>query len=166
MERVEVHTNFTNTEAQVHDLTLGALATPEGMRTLRAVFFDPDALRPSREDRHVTEAVAKRIGELALALRGRGVEPHRAARFIDQLVFCMFAEDVGLLREGLFTEELEKAHQEPKRLRPMLETLFTTMATGGFFGAEEIRRFDGNLFVDAAVLESLLALNLSRAGDG
>ncbi len=155
MERVEVHTNFTNTEAQVHDLTFDALATPEGMRALRAVFFDPDTLRPTRESRDVTEAVARPIGELALALRGRGVEPHRAARFIDQLVFCMFAEDVGLLRKGLFTEVLEKARQEPKRLRPMLETLFATMAGGGFFGAEEIRRFNGNLFADAAVVDLL-----------
>ncbi len=153
MERIEVHTNFTNTDSQVHDLTFAALQTPEGMRTLRAVFFDPESLRPNRRRIEITEAVARQVGQLALALRGRGVEPHTAARFLDRLVFCMFAEDVGLLRKGLFTEVLGRARQDPARLRPMLGDLFAKMATGGFFGADEIKRFNGNLFNDAAVVE-------------
>jgi hypothetical protein len=67
----------------------------------------------------------------------------------------MFAEDVGLLRKGLFSEILARARQEPKRLRPMLGDLFGKMASGGFFGADEIKRFDGNLFDDASVLDLL-----------
>ena len=152
MERIEIHTNFTNTDSQVYGLSLDALATPEGMRTLRAVFFDPESLRPNRRRVEITEAVARQIGQLAQALRARGVEPHTAARFLDRLVFCMFAEDVGLLRKGLFTEVLGRARQDPARLRPMLEDLFAKMATGGFFGADEIKRFNGNLFNDAAVV--------------
>ena len=155
MDRIQVHTNFTNTDSQVYDLTFDALGTPEGMRTLRAVFFDPESLRPTRQRVEITKEVAKKVGELAQALRSRGVEPHAAARFLDRLVFCMFAEDVGLLRKGLFSEVLARARQDPKRLRPMLEDLFGKMATGGFFGADEIKRFNGNLFHDAAVLDLL-----------
>jgi type II restriction/modification system DNA methylase subunit YeeA len=155
INRIEVHTNFTNTESQVYNLTFDALATPEGMRTLRAVFFDPESLRPTRRRVEITKEVANKIGELAQALRSRGVEPHAAARFLDRLVFCMFAEDVGLLRKGLFSEVLGGARQDPKRLRPMLEDLFAKMATGGFFGKDEIKRFNGNLFDDAAVLDLL-----------
>jgi len=155
MERIEVHTNFTNTDSQVHDLSLDALNTPEGMRILRAVFFDPESLRPTRQRVEITKVVARKVGELAQALRSRGVEPHTAARFLDRLVFCMFAEDVGLLRKGLFSEILARARQEPKRLRPMLGDLFGKMAAGGFFGADEIKRFNGNLFDDASVLDLL-----------
>jgi len=155
MERIEVHTNFTNTDSQVHDLSLDALGTPEGMRTLRAVFFDPESLRPTRQRVEITKEVARKVGELAQALRSRDVEPHAAARFLDRLVFCMFAEDVGLLRKGLFSEILARARQEPKRLRPMLGDLFGKMASGGFFGADEIKRFNGNLFDDASVLDLL-----------
>ncbi len=155
MEHIEVHTNFTNTDSQVYDLSLDALATPEGMRTLRAVFFDPESLRPTRQRVEITKEVARKVGELAQALRSRGVDPHAAARFLDRLVFCMFAEDVGLLRKGLFSEILARARQDPQRLRPMLEDLFGKMASGGFFGADEIKRFNGNLFDDAAVLDLL-----------
>ena len=155
MEHIEVHTNFTNTDSQVHDLSLDALGTPEGMRTLRAVFFDPESLRPTRQRVEITKEVARKVGELAQALRSRGVEPHTAARFLDRLVFCMFAEDVGLLRKGLFSEILARARQQPKRLRPMLGDLFGKMAVGGFFGADEIKRFNGNLFDDASVLDLL-----------
>ena len=155
MEHIEVHTNFTNTDSQVYDLSLDALNTPEGMRILRAVFFDPESLRPTRQRVEITKEVARKVGELAQALRSRGVEPHTAARFLDRLVFCMFAEDVGLLRKGLFSEILARARQEPKRLRPMLGDLFGKMASGGFFGADEIKRFNGNLFDDASVLDLL-----------
>jgi hypothetical protein len=153
MDRIEVHTNFTNTEARVLTLTFEDLATPEGMRVLRAVFFDPESLRPSAQRVEITRQVAGKIGELAQALRDRGIEPHAAARFLDRVVFCMFAEDVGLLRKGLFTGVLGGARQDPKRLRPMLEALFGAMAGGGFFGTEEIRRFNGNLFNEATVLD-------------
>jgi hypothetical protein len=155
MEHVEIHTNFTNTDSQVYDLSLDALGTPEGMRTLRAVFFDPESLRPTRQRVEVTKEVARNVGELAQALRSRGVDPHEAARFLDRVVFCMFAEDVGLLRKGLFGEVLANARQDPTRLRPMLSRLFDAMASGGFFGPEEIKRFNGNLFNDAAVLDLL-----------
>ncbi len=123
------------------------------MRILRAVFFDPESLRPTHQRVEITKEVARKVGELAQALRSRGVEPHAAARFLDRLVFCMFAEDVGLLRKGLFSEILARARQDPKRLRPMLEDLFGRMASGGFFGADEIKRFNGNLFDDAEVLD-------------
>ena len=155
MERIEVHTNFTNTAVQVHTVTFDDLDSPEGMRIVRAVFFDPEALRPTRQRIEITQEVASKIGELAQALRSRGIEPHAAARFLDRLVFCMFAEDVGLLRKGLFSEVLSRARQEPKRLQPMLADLFGKMASGGFFGADEIKRFNGNLFADAAVLDLL-----------
>jgi len=157
MEHIEVHTNFTNTDSQVYDLSLDTLGTPEGMRTLRAVFFDPESLRPTRQRVEITKEVASKVGELAQALHLRGVEPHAAARFLDRLVFCMFAEDVGLFgpRKNLFSEILSRARQDPKRLRPMLGDLFGKMASGGFFGADEIKRFNGNLFNDAAVLDLL-----------
>jgi len=155
MEHIEVHTNFPNTHSQIHDLTLDVLATPEGMRKLRAVFFDPESLRPTRQRVEITKDVAKKVGELAQALRSRGVEPHAAARFLDRLVFCMFAEDVGLLRKGLFSEILATARQDPRRLRAMLEDLFGKMATGGFFGADPVKHFNGNLFDDSTVIDLL-----------
>ena len=36
---------------------------------------------------------------LADGMRMRGIEPHDAAHFLMKLMFCMFAEDIGLLGE-------------------------------------------------------------------
>lgn len=153
IERIEVHTNFTNTAPAVQTVTLDDLTSPESIRLLRAVFFDPERLRPAAPKIHITEQAARKVGEIATAMRGRGVDPHRAARFLDRIVFCMFAEDVGLLPKGIFTSALGASRQSPERLTKLLAGLFAGMADGGFYGNDEIRRFDGHLFAEAEVLE-------------
>lgn len=40
----------------------------------------------------VTRDVAERLGGLAQGLRDRGFEPTDVARFLDRIVFCLFAE--------------------------------------------------------------------------
>ena len=51
----------------------------------------------------MTEEVAAEFARLAQHLRERGHEPEKVAHFINRLVFCMFAEDVGLLPDHMFT---------------------------------------------------------------
>ena len=60
MERVEVHTNFTNTRPAVHIMTLADLAaggerSAEALRILRAVMSEPEALRPKTDARRGDE---------------------------------------------------------------------------------------------------------------
>ena len=153
IERIEVHTNFTNTAPAVHTIHLESLSTLESIRLLRAVFFDPELLRPTVLKVHITEQAARKVGALAGALRDRGKEPTRVARFLDRLVFCMFAEDVGLLPRDIFTSALRASRHVPERLSQLLGQLFRAMAEGGFYGNDEIRRFDGHLFSDAEVLD-------------
>jgi enamine deaminase RidA (YjgF/YER057c/UK114 family) len=45
----------------------------------------------------LTEQVAGNFADIAQNLRKRGHDPVKVAHFVNQLVFCMFAEDVGLL---------------------------------------------------------------------
>ncbi|MHB9133761.1 MAG: class I SAM-dependent DNA methyltransferase, partial [Armatimonadota bacterium] len=96
---------------------------------------------------------AKRIAEVAMLLRGRGVDPHEVAHFLDRIVFCFFAEDIGLLPSGLFTELLDEAKGNSPVFAEMVGDLFAKMATGGRFGPKAIRHFNGNLFNGGAVLE-------------
>ena len=52
IERILVHTNFTNTIKRVYTVTLDDLLTPEGGREIRAVFFSPrPSARPSPPSR-------------------------------------------------------------------------------------------------------------------
>ena len=153
MERIVVHTNFTATPTEVHEVRLAEMADPRSLEILHAVFHDPERLRPGRTSEAITADAARRIAEIAQDMRERGLEPHRVAHFLDRIVFCLFAEDIELLPEHLFGRLVEKTHEDPDRFRKMIGQLFDAMSEGGDFGLETIRHFNGNLFVQGPVLE-------------
>lgn len=153
MDRLIVHTNFTATASVVHEIPLSDLAAPRNLEILRCVFHDPDKLRPGVTSAAITTDAAGHIAEIAERMRKRKLDPAAVARFLDRLVFCLFAEDVGLLPENLFSRIVEKSNREPKRFTKLIGQLFDAMAHGGDFGMDTIHYFNGNLFADSAVLE-------------
>ncbi len=165
LHRFEVHTNFTGTAKQVHAFTVDELDLPDTQRILRAIFDDPDRLRPTRTVESVTEEAARRFGSLAQKLHARGVEPERAAHFLVQLLFCLFAEDVGLLPRGLFGRLLTYAATRPERFTEQITELFEAMRDGGDFSLNDILRFNGGLFatIDVMALEADELTELSHA---
>lgn len=149
LDRFEVHTNFTDTAKQVHSFTLAELAEqPEGpIRVLRSVMSNPEALRPVTTREQLTENAATAFAQLAQALRGRGHDPHRVAHFLNKLLFCMFAQDVGLLPAGLIERLADSTANEPDAFADGLRDVFGKMAkAGGRFGVEKIDWFNGGLF--------------------
>ncbi len=146
LDRVEVRTNFTGTAPDLYRFDLETLDDPANLRVLRAVFTDPASLRPKRTPEAVTEDAARRFGALAGALHGRDVPPDVAAHFLVQLLFCLFAEDVGLLPKGLFGEVLAGSARRPERFPERMTALLGAMRDGGDFGAVELARFNGGLF--------------------
>ncbi|HQL95816.1 MAG TPA: N-6 DNA methylase [Candidatus Hydrogenedentes bacterium] len=161
LDRIIVHTNFTGTVSAVHEIPLEALGEPRNIEILRAVFENPGALRPGRTSVAVTRDAARHLAEIAAILRGRGLDPAAVAHFLDRVVFCLFAEDVGLLPDMVFTRLLEKTGRDPERFTKQLGHLFDAMAAGGDFGLESVRRFNGNLFDDRTVLD-LTAEDIAR----
>ena len=160
LNRFEVHTNFTATAKRVFAFTLAELGKNEPtadcrrppLDVLRALFEDPDRLRPERTTAAITQEAARGFGRLALSLQGGGHDPHTVSRFLIRVLFCLFAEDVGLLPPGLFTALVEKTKARPGDFAQRLGLLFAAMAGGGGFGADDIKHFNGGLFNDAAVL--------------
>lgn len=153
MDRIRIHTNFTGTVEVVHDIPLEDLAKPGKLDAVRWMFHEPAKLRPDVTREAVTIKVAGWIGRIARDMQDRGVLPLAAARFLDRVVFCLFAEDVGLLPDELFTRTLEAASGDPKELFSLLGELFRTMAKGGRFGTEKILHFNGNLFDRSPVVQ-------------
>ena len=153
LDRFEVHTNFTGTVKQVHAFDLAGLAEPENLDTLRKVFTEPEALRPGQTTEGVTRQAAELIGQIADGMRVRDIAAHDAAHFLMKLMFSMFAEDIGLLRNQVFSKTLTASKDKPGVLAQRLAALFEAMSTGGYFGADEVLHFDGGLFADAAVIE-------------
>ena len=75
------------------------------------------------------------------------------SHFLIQLLFCLFAEDTGLLPDRLFTGLVEQTRTRPQAFKVQLEQLFAAMSTGGWFGPVEIMHFNGKLFEDSRGLE-------------
>ena len=149
MESIRITTNWTNSVSATETLMLDDLADAEKRQKLKWAMSNPQRLRPGQSRQDLTESVAKTFASLAQALRDRGHDSHRVAKFINRLVFCMFAEDVDLLRNDVFTRMLETAHQKPPLFVPMTEELFAAMASGGrFFGPDPVLHFNGGLFDD------------------
>src|SRR5487761_2240845 len=151
--RIIIRTNFTNAVTETHEIALAELANPLRLRLLKFVFSDPEQLRPARIRQALTEQAAAEFAELAGRLRARGNDPQMVAHFVNRLVFCMFADDVGLLPEGLFTQMLRLAKRRPARAMEYASQLFGAMAqSGGAVGFVDVPWFNGGLFEDAAAL--------------
>ena len=152
VETIEIHTNWTNTVHEVRRIGLEELREPAARATLKAVFTDPERLKPGQTRQALTEKAAREFAGLALRLRARGHDPQKVAHFVNRLVFCMFAEDVGLLPGRLFQRMLEHSTKRPEQFATMAAQLFTAMRTGGLVGFEEVAWFNGGLFDDDEAL--------------
>lgn len=151
IDSIVIRTNFTNTPTQKHIIPLDELSKPANIAILRALWEDPARLRPELTSLDVTTQAANELGKIALALRDRGVEPHRAAHFTVELLFCFFAEDIGLLPRGLFSQLLEFGSKHAVAFNQELEKLLGTMRDGGFYNLQTIPRFNGGLFEQVVV---------------
>ena len=161
LDRIIVRTNFTGTVSATHEILLERLGDTRNIEIMRAVLHNPEALRPGRTSTAVTQDAARHFAEIAAALRERGLDPAAVAHFLDRLVFCLFAEDTGLLPDMVFTQIVAQVKGDPARFCKLLGQLFDTMAAGGDFGPVPIRHFNGNLFDDRTVLD-LTADDMAR----
>jgi len=152
METIIIYTNFTNTVKQRFTLAFDDLLTREGLNTLRNAFEHPDKLRSDQTTEGVTKQAAIQFGKLAESLRKAGHSPEKAAHFLIRILFCLFAEDIGLLPDNLFTKLIDNTKDDPKRFHELLGELFKHMADGGFFGLERIPHFNGGIFDSAEAL--------------
>ena len=150
MARFRIRTNWTNSVSETHEFALDDLADAAVRDKLKAAMSDPERLRPGESRQALTERAAATFAVLAQSLRERGHAPQTVAHFVNRLVFCMFAEDVGLLPNDMFTRMLEQARQRPDEFASLAKDLFGAMSTGGRVGFEAVEWFNGGLFEDDA----------------
>ena len=113
----------------------------------------PRSFRPHIAPAEITEQAARHFAEIAQGLRDRGHDPEAVAHFLDRILFCLFAEDAGLLPKGIFQRLSEASHGRSSVFSTALGELFAKMAKdGGLFGTEEIDWFNGGLFESGDVI--------------
>ncbi len=158
MVRFRIRTNWTNSVSLTHELALEDLADAASRDKLKWAISDPERLRPGESRQALTERTAATFAELAQSLRERGHAPQTVAHFVNRLVFCMFAEDIGLLPDNMFTRMLKHARKRPEEFAELSRDLFGAMANGGRIGFEAVAWFNGGLFDD----DETLALKLNE----
>ena len=154
-QTIRVHTNFINKVPIVHTIALDDMGEPEQLEILRRVFHSPAALEPEITPDEVTRTTADIFSAIAVSMRRRGVDPLAVARFLNRLVFCFFAQNVGLLPARPLSDLCENFYQEPAEFDQGVQELFQKMNAGGRFGPSRVRHFNGDLFrePDTVLLE-------------
>ncbi len=152
MARFRIRTAWTNSVSATHEFTLEDLADGAVRDKLKWAMSDPERLRPGETRQTVTERAAATFAELAQSLRDWGHDAQTVAHFVNRLVFCLFAEDVGLLPDNMFTRMLERTRPDPEKFQDYASRLFGAMAAGGDVGFEPVAWFNGGLFDDDAAL--------------
>ena len=152
-QMIRVQTNFRDKETVVHDIPIAELGDPEQLGKLRDIFFEPGAFEPQRTVDDVTRETALLFGHIAEDMEQRGGGGERLARYLNQIVFCLYAEDAGLLRSGLFSDIVHNHWKSPDVFNLAVKSLFEQMARGGLFGADSIRHFNGDLFSESDTVE-------------
>ena len=152
LRRFRIRTNWTNSVSRTYEFDLDDLTDSTVRDRLKWAFSDPERLRPGETRRALTERAAAAFAAVAQTLRARGHDPPVVAHFVNRLVFCMFADDVGLLPDHMFTRMLRQAQRTPEQFTELAAELFQVMAGGGRVGFEAVAWFNGGLFDDGAAL--------------
>lgn len=151
-ERIIIHTAFTGYPDEPREVRIEELADESKRQLLQWVFTDPLKLRPEKSTAAVTQEAATRFAGLADAMRQRGQDSNQVAHFLVQCLFCMFAEDEGLLPEKIFTGLLASAKSDVAKAANRIAALFKAMQEPqGVYGNDDIEWFNGGLFRQIAV---------------
>ena len=166
-------------DQQSYRFELHRFAEPAVQDMFRAVWSDPVSIDPRARSAEVSRGIAKRLAEVSKWLESiqrtktaqatdsqRSLAIEETALFLMRIIFCMFAEDVGLLPKDSFSGFLAKAVANEAAFEPELRNLWSVMgrpdgeryasAIGG-----EVRYFNGGLFASAKTF----GLSISDRGE-
>ncbi len=150
---IRVQTNFPGRETEVHEIPIAELDQPEQFAKLRNIFFAPREFEPGRTVEEVTRETARLFDAIVEDMENHSDDGEQLARFLNQIVFCLYAEDTGLLPEKLFTGITRRHFKNPAYFNAAVKDLFAKMRDGGLFGADVIPRFNGDLFDESDTVE-------------
>lgn len=151
---IRVHTLFNGTMPRTFRITLDDIehnqvlegTSLRALDVLRFVFHAPAELDPRLTRERMTTEATGQVGAVARAMVKRGHDRPAVAHFMLRVVFAMFAEDIGLLKDRLLTAVLERSVTKPAQSESYLSELFAAMATGGEFWGHDVTHFNGGLF--------------------
>ena len=162
---IRIRTNFPGMVTVLHEIPVAELDQPENLAMVCRVFHAPDELRVDYTLERATEDTAKLFRAIVADMERRNEDLEKLARYLNQIVFCLYAEDAGLLPRNLFSGILREHNHAPATFDRAVRNLFEQMASGGLFGSAEVAHFNGDLFntVDTVELSGAALLLLHQA---
>lgn len=152
------------------------------LELLRAIWTEPKKVDPRFQSAEVTRRVARNLAEVGKYMeegirikgmpeREKNIQIEESSLFLMRVLFCMFAEDIGLLPERSFEDFLKEADGNDSYFQNGLRDLFEKMNNadaGNRFSMAlktDVRYFNGGLFEDSKVfpLGGFLIHNLFEA---
>ena len=162
---IRIRTNFPGMVTVLQEIPVAELDQAENLAMLRRVFHAPEELRVDYTLERATEDTAKLFRAIVADMERRNEDLEKLARYLNQIVFCLYAEDAGLLPKNLFSGILREHNHAPATFDRAVRNLFEQMASGGLFGSAEVAHFNGDLFntVDTVELSGAALLLLHQA---
>ncbi len=153
-------------DKQSYRIPLSKLRNADTQALFRDIWNDPRARDPKLKSAEVTRDVSQRLAEVSKALemsnrfRARtlaatgqeSAEVEESALFLMRILFCMFAEDIGLLPENSFKDFLADSVEDDRYFEAGLTELWAAMGQphrGDRFSMAvrgQVRYFNGGLF--------------------
>ena len=163
---IRIHTNFTGTVSETYYISLNDLRDLEGLvrhrsalgvetrgpltvsEVLQACFHFPHRLKPTDTPEILTEQAATIFKEVADELgRWNASKDAEVAKFLSQVLFAMFASDIGLLPKLQVTLLTNDLGSQPSLVFPAkVANLISKMTDGAPYDTPSIPRFNGGLF--------------------
>jgi hypothetical protein len=130
------------------------LRDPTKVQLLRDIWLRPLDLDPRKRSERITLDLAEQLAHLAKRLEDDGHPSEVVAKFLMRCLFTMFAEDIGLLKDKLFSTALEQQWiPEPATFKEGVESLWDAMNAGKrFYVLGKLLRFNGGLFAEPVAL--------------
>ena len=164
-QTIRIQTNFPGMETARYDVSIEELEQPDRLELVRDTFFGPHRFRERlRSVDAVTRETASLFQSIVEDMESRNEDPERLARYLNQLVFCLYSEDAGLLPDGLFSRIVTQHYRDPTDFDEAIRGLFRAMGAGRFYGPDRVAHFNGDLFNTVDTVE-LSAVALQRLGE-
>ena len=156
---IRIQTNFPGMATEQHIIPVTALDQKQHLDKLKWAFHAPAEFRPNRTLDLVTKETADLFYSIVQDMEQQSPDSEKLARYLNQIMFCLYAEDAGLLPNDLFTQIIRQHFHHPQLFDQATRNLFDQMGSGGLFGADEVAYFNGDLFNSVDTVEfSLNAL--------
>ena len=142
-----IETRWNNEAPARYEFELEELADPVNLARLRAVFFEPEALRTRRTRAKLTKEAADTSSRPSPTRCSTAIPTGRRWRISSTSSSSASSPTASACcRTACWKKLLQSAERRPDKAKQWLDQLFADMKDGGDFNLEHILWFNGGLF--------------------